>query len=251
MKWKTKISVAEGEDRYIRGLLMRDLIERHSFVQVFFLLLRGRLPKASEEKMLNAMFVAVAEHGVEAPSAFVARSVASVGTSFSSAVAAGVLAIGEYHGGAIDKAAELYAAREKANMVIEKARREKKRIPGLGHKVYKSEDPRTAHLFRIAQRLKLYGTHVAYALTLQKEFVRVSGKSIALNVDGALAALLLELGFDPKLGKAFFIFGRLPGLIAHIYEEITEEEPYRRIDEADVEYLGVPLKKPARGLRKK
>ena len=68
-----------------------------------------------------------------------------------------------------------------------------------------------------------------------------------MNIDGAMAALMLELGFDPLFGKAFFAFARFPGLIAHVYEEATNEKPYRRFHEEDVEYIGVP----PRGKKKK
>ena len=50
-----------------------------------------------------------------------------------------------------------------------------------------------------------------------------------------------ELGFDWRLGKSFFVLGRLPGIMAHVQEEITNEKPYRRIDDEDVEYTGHDL----------
>lgn len=64
-----------------------------------------------------------------------------------------------------------------------------------------------------------------------------------LNIDGAIATLISELGLDARLGKAIFALGRLPGIIAHVYEETVNEKPYRRIDEKDVRYIGKKHKK--------
>ena len=64
-------------------------------------------------------------------------------------------------------------------------------------------------------------------------------KGIRLNVDGANAAILSDLGFEPDLGLGIFMIGRLPGIIAHIHEENMEEEEFRRFcDIDDVEYVG-------------
>ena len=64
-------------------------------------------------------------------------------------------------------------------------------------------------------------------------------KNIRLNVDGANAAILSDLGFDPKLGLGVFIIGRIPGIIAHIHEETIDEEEFRRFcDIDDIVYDG-------------
>jgi citrate synthase len=57
-------------------------------------------------------------------------------------------------------------------------------------------------------------------------------------VDGAIAALLCEMDFDPILANAFFMIARVPGLVAHIYEEKTRMKPMRKIHPTDVEYDG-------------
>ena len=64
-------------------------------------------------------------------------------------------------------------------------------------------------------------------------------KNIKLNVDGANAAILSDLGFDPELGLGVFIIGRVPGIITHIHEERMDEEEFRRFcDLDDIEYVG-------------
>ena len=75
-----------------------------------------------------------------------------------------------------------------------------------------------------------------------------------MNVDGAIAAIVSEMGFDWRLGKGFFIIGRTPGLVAHAYEELVMEKPFsKRLDEEkEVEYLGPgPRELPDRFRRRK
>ena len=62
----------------------------------------------------------------------------------------------------------------------------------------------------------------------------------AFNVDGAIAALLCEMEFPPELANAFFIMARIPGLVAHVYEEQTRMKPMRHINSKDHEYDGIP-----------
>lgn len=97
-------------------------------------------------------------------------------------------------------------------------------------------------IFRRAKQLGLYGKYIERAHALQKELQRQTGKTLCINIDGAIAAVISELGFDWQIGKFFFILGRLPGLAAHFYEEITDEKPYRRLNEKDIEYEGPSLK---------
>ncbi len=122
--------------------------------------------------------------------------------------------------------------------IVSDALAKKERISGYGHKIYKDVDPRAAAIFAKAKKLKFHGKYVGRAITIQKELEKQSGKKLALNIDAAIAAVISELGFDWRLGKAFFALGRLPGIIAHAYEEMTNEKPYRRFEESDVIYIG-------------
>ncbi len=237
-KWKTKISGKRDGEFIIRGHRLADLIEKRSFVDVVFLLWRGSLPDETEAALLNAMLVSAAEHGLEAPSTFVARTVASTGNSFSSAIASGILTIGDFHGGAIEQAAELFASEKSAEYIVADAREKKLRIPGYGHKVYKDGDPRTKVLFYRAEALGHAGRYVEKAKAIEAG-LSSGGKKLPLNIDGALAALLLELGFDPHFARPLFILARTAGLAAHAVEEVKNEKPYHRLAEEDTEYIGV------------
>ncbi len=88
------------------------------------------------------------------------------------------------------------------------------------------------------QELKLAGKHVHIARTLEAVLARTTGKPLPINVDGAIAAVLCDLGFPPELGNAFFIIARVPGLVAHVHEEKTRMKPMRKIHPEDFEYDG-------------
>ena len=238
MKWTTKISKHKEGRFYVRGKELSKIINTLSFSETIFFLLQGKLPKPNQTKLLDAILVSCIEHGVEVPSAYVPRVIISTGNEINVALAGGLLAIGDYHGGAVEKAAKYLQNNKSAEEIINNALLKKERIAGLGHKIYKDIDPRSEVLFKYAKKLKLSGKFIKKAQDIAKEFEKQSDKKLVLNIDMAIAACMSELGFNYKLGKAFFALGRLPGMIAHAYEEVTEEKPYRRFEESDVIYKG-------------
>ncbi len=238
MKWRTKISQHKDGKLYVRGLSLEKLIQKHTFTEVIFLLLKGNLPDEKERKMLDTILVATAEHGVQAPSTFVTRAAASTNKPMNSALAAGNLTVGEWHGGAVEKCAQMLQSEKSAEEIVADAVKNKEKLAGYGHKVYKDEDPRTVAIFVKAKELGLSQKYIEKAEAIQQEFEKQSGKKLPINIDGAIAAIISELGFDWRLGKAVFVLGRLPGMIAHAHEEIVNEKPYRRLEEDDVEYTG-------------
>ncbi len=242
MLWKTKISTHKDGELYVRGQKLTDLIAKYGFIEGTFLILLGRLPKTAEAEVLSVCLLACIDHGVEVPSAFVGRVVASTGNSVNAALAADMLAIGDYHGGAIEAAMELFMRAGEAKAIVAEAMAKKERLAGYGHKIYKESDPRTAALFVRASQLKFDDEVIKKALLIEQELANQSGKTLPLNIDGAIAAILVTMGFSPKLGKAFFALGRMPGMMAHIVEEIENEKPYRRFEEGDVRYEGPGLK---------
>ena len=237
-KWRTKISQHKDGKFYVRGLSLEELIQKHTFTEVIFLLLKGNLPNEKEAKMLDAILVASAEHGIHAPSAFVTRAAASTGNPMNAALAAGILTVGEWHGGAVEKCAQMLQSEKSAEEIVREVIKDKEKLAGYGHKAYKDEDPRTVAIFVKAKELGLSQKYIDKAVAIQQEFEKQSGKKLPINIDGAIAAIISELGFDWRLGKAVFALGRMPGMIAHAHEEIVNERPYLRLEEEDVEYTG-------------
>lgn len=194
--------------------------------------------------MMEAIFVSVIDHGIAPPSVISARAVASGGNALNVGVAAGVMAFGSAHGGALEDAMKFLQEGVKSQRSVEDTVREylstKKPIPGFGHRYYKDFDPRTKRLFELAKNYGFYGKHCEFAQQVEEEIFKQKGKRIVLNVDGAIAAVVSEMGFDWRLGKGFFIIGRVPGLVAHVYEELTTEKPFsKRLSSEEIEYTGI------------
>ena len=249
MKWKTSITKVEPNHLVTKGYRQEDLIGSVPFPSVVYLLLRGELPSEQAGKMIDAILTACIDHGVTPPSAIAARTVASGGVPLPTAVAAGVLSIGDAHGGAIEKGAKILQEgvvlmkKEKltvdvvAERIVASAKEQNRRLPGFGHRVH-TADPRTKRLFELAQELGIAGDHVALSRVIEKRLEQTSGKPLPINVDGAIAAVASDMGFDWRLGKAFFLLGRVAGLTAQVYEEQTQEKPMREMFSIDYEYTG-------------
>ena len=127
--------------------------------------------------------------------------------------------------------------REAAAEILKEMKERKKRASGYGHRIH-TQDPRTQKLFSLAEELGLAGKYVWIAKVVEEELAGLQGKSLPINVDGAIAALLCELDIPAEIGNAFFIIARVPGLVAHIYEEKTRMRPMRKIHPQDYEYDG-------------
>jgi citryl-CoA lyase len=142
-----------------------------------------------------------------------------------------MLSIGKNHGGAGEAAAELLSSEASAAEIVE----ERKVIPGFGHKIYKDEDPRATAIYQKAKDLGFECTYFDKAYAVERALEEKKGKKIPLNIDGAQAAALLELGFDWRLGEAFFLMGRIVGMSAHVLEELEQKNSYHRLEESDIE----------------
>lgn len=249
MKWKTSITKIEPNHIVTKGYRQEDLIGNVPFPSVVYLLLRGTLPCQEHSKMIDAILTSCIDHGITPPSSISSRTVASGGVPLPTAVAAGILSIGDAHGGAIEKGAKLLQENvlkmkrdEKsiemtATFIVNQRKDQKKRIPGFGHRIH-TADPRTKRLFELAEELNIARDHVALSKAIENILEKSQGKKIPINVDGAIAAIISDMEFDWRLGKAFFLLGRVAGLTAHVYEEQTKEKPMREMFFIDYDYIG-------------
>jgi citrate synthase len=248
-KWHTAITDIAPNKIRLRGYPIEELMGRRSFAEVVWLALRGDLPGEAEGKLLDAILVSSVDHGATPPSTLAARTAASTGAPVNAALAAGVLSVNRFHGGAVEgcmKAltealAEMVEAgvsrEEAAAATVERYREAGRRVEGFGHRFH-DDDPRAARLFALADELGVAREGVPMARAFEAALVAVTGKALPLNVDGAIAACLLDLGFEPHIANAFFILARLPGWLAHVVEERTRERPMRRVEPSAWEYDG-------------
>jgi citrate synthase len=248
--WRTAIATSDETHIWNHGYDVTSLMTHTGFTDSIFLLHRGRLPTAGERRLLDAILVGVADHGSGAPSCAAARLVASGNRqSFSAAIGAGILAIGDEHGGAGMACMEMIASglefasresvpiEEAARHIVEDSRSSKTRLPGLGHRVHSTIDPRTDVLYTMAREAGIAANGIAFMVALQQHACEII-KPISINIDGALAAVLYDMGFPASFGMLVFIIGRVAGISAEVAEEYTREKAMRiRIP---VTYDGVP-----------
>lgn len=273
--WTSAITRIRPNEVAVRGHDIAGLMGRTSFGAAVYLILTGRQAREPVARLMDAILVSSIDHGATPPSALAARTVASTGASLSQSVAAGIMSINRHHGGAIEDSARFIAALiEKTHaraklegppspaaaqraldaVAAEEVARIKSagdRIPGFGHRIH-TRDPRTARLFELAAEAGL-GTslsrpsalaaphsslsHIAAARALERAFAAI-GKPLPINVDGALGAILSDLGMDPRAFNGIFMIARTPGLVAHVLEEQAREKPMRRIDPVRHAYDG-------------
>ena len=245
--WETKITRVKSNELLIRGYRLDELIGEINYGKGIFLLLTGKMPSEPEERVFNAILVSTMDHGVTAPSAVTARTVASCGVPITTAMAAGVLAVGDHHGGAGERCMRFLkdtlkdnpdnqTLAELAENAVKKTKAQKVRIPGFGHRFH-TKDPRTEKLLEIAKKENIMGKYTSLALLIADELKKQSGRNLPLNVDGAIGALLGDMGFPPEVGKAIFAISRISGLTAHILEEYNER-PVRTIIPSEASYTG-------------
>lgn len=244
--WSTAITATTDERVFIRGVALDDAIGRMSFPAMLLLLWRGDTPTDAEADLMGACLVAAIDHGPLAPSALVARTVASTRATPMSALAGGILSFGELHGAVVSRAMRILAEAPAdgdleawANGAFEAERAAGRRLPGVGHR-WHTDDRRAEALLAAATGLA-EGRHVAAVRALASRVGQHVGHPVAVNIDGALGVALTALRLDPEYGDFVFAIARSFGLAAHIVEERDRERPMRLINPTAAFYDGVAV----------
>ncbi len=247
--WSQPITKIEANKVAVRGYRIDELMGRVPFAHVVYLVLKGELPNEAQGRVMDAVLVSSVDHGATPPSVLAGRTVASGGAPLTTGIAAGIMTINQYHGGAIEGCMNvlLKAVAEKrdnqadtrstARETVAAYRADKKRIPGYGHRFH-SDDPRTRKLFAVAEEEGIAGEYIEMALAIRGAMHEILGRDLPLNVDGAIAAVLCELDFPPEMGNGVFAIARTVGLTAHVFDEIMNQRPMRRISPTAQDYSG-------------
>ncbi len=212
----------------IRGKdTLSEIVGHHTFSETFFLIVTGSLPTEGEAKCFDACLTILMDHGLT-PSALVSRMTDdAVPDDIQVPVAAGLLLVGYRHVGTMAGAGVLLAEgmarggdpRMWAAETVARHRENGRRIPGFGHAHYRNEDPRSTRLFEIAGEAGCESKHIALMKILGEEIDKDAGRHLTLNVTGAIAAVLSEIGFPVQAMRGVAVVARAAGLVAHICEE--------------------------------
>ncbi|MDV3128638.1 citryl-CoA lyase [Mycobacterium sp. 21AC1] len=214
--------------------LADDLMGKVDFGAMFFLLLVGRLPSDAEAALFNAVLVALADHGMT-PSVLAARlTYTGAPEAVQGAVAAGVLGAGSVFLGVFEDSGRFLVGLNPppdandsqldavARTTAEQHRQHGWRLPGFGHPVHKTGDPRTKALHRIAREHDLLGVHFRLALQIEKYAQSSSGVPLPLNAGGACGAILTDLGIPTTSLRGVAAASRVAGIVGHLAEEARD-----------------------------
>lgn len=239
----SEICGADATSVTVRGRSLVDLIGTLSFTEYFMLLLLGRMPSDDERFFLDAALVAIAEHGFT-PSVQAARMTIAAGPdNLQGAVAAGILGCGSVILGAAEDAGTLlhdaigragpdgdFVAT--ARTVADELRARRAPLPGFGHPFHKPEDPRAVRLLTLAAERGTAGDHVRMVRAFAAVADEVWQRHLVLNVSGAIAAVMLDVGFPLDVLKGIPILARTAGLLAHLHEDAHERLGFVLADRA-------------------
>lgn len=193
----------------------------------YLTMMRGSQPSQTETQALDAYWVSVAEHSLNA-STFAVRIAASTGASLPMALAAGIGVLsGPLHGGAPTGVLQLLQearGQEDLDSFLQDKLDSGERLMGFGHRVYRTMDPRAAALRHAFRALAQDHDTVRLALAVEASGMKLLAKRhpdrvLATNVEFYAAALLDTLGIDAAWCPPTFAAGRLAGWTAHYMEQ--------------------------------
>ena len=204
----------------------------------FLTQLHGTRPTETQCKALDIAFILQAEHELNA-STFAARVTAATLADFYGAFTAAVAALaGPLHGGANEDSINVVAqmgSPEEAATYIRGELAQRHKVPGFGHRVYKSEDPRATHLREMAGHvLEEQGQGNTFRVMRAMEETMLAEKNIHSNVDFYSGTVYASLGLTPDMFTPAFAIARTSGWAAHILEQYA----HNRIMRPRADYVG-------------
>lgn len=213
-----------------------DLMGKVGFAELAFWLLSQRRPTPGEQRVFEAVLVALADHGFT-PTALAARlTLTSAPESIQGAVAAGLLGGGSRFLGVTEDTAA-YLARvldehpdplpadeagwdELARAAVAATSAQGLFVPGLGHPVHKDGDPRTPVLFDLAREEGCFGPHLSLYEAIGRVHPDILGRRLPLNGAGVCGAALADLRLPLPLLRGVALLARTAGLLGHLAEEM-------------------------------
>lgn len=247
--WKTKVSKAESDRTWIRGYNQEEIVKHCSYAEGVFITLKGRMPDKKELRMLDALLCSLLDHEFFSAPIPVARLIISTNPQVIPAIAGALLSCGAYAvspqdaGEFIEWAYGLMKDKEltkeeAARKIVAQFRSKEKRIPGIGHPLHREMDPRAQSLLMIAEECGFVREKVRLFQAIHHEFVKTSRKKLPINVDGMMACLMSEMGLSPLEMIGINVISHMPGIVAHIVEEMEEGFIGRGLPAALTEYCG-------------
>lgn len=251
--WRTKISYVAPHKVLIRGYPIEEICEHLTYAEMCWLTIRGELPTKAEARVMDALLCCMPDHQFVASHTPAARFTASAfPESPIPGIASAVLTMGSNTVSPQESAKIILAAcalmgaeglskEEATRRMVREYLDAGRRVPGLGHPTHKNEDMRASALRRVTEAQGLWGEKCQVYEAIHGAFVEITGKKLPINIDGMMAAVMTQLDFDPLEMAGIGALAVLPGVIAHVVEEIRDGVPLRVIPDAlGSKYVGEP-----------
>ena len=235
------------------GESLDTFVEKRSFANIVMSLWLGRkLKSIKTEQFAEMVLKLLVDHGPYVSGAVNTMIAARAGKDLVSSLAAGLLTVGNRFGGAINGAAGVLfagvAGKQSAADIVVAFAQKKEYIPGIGHRKYRLDmpDKRAKQIQEFGRQLS---SHLHLDLALEVEKITTNKKpNLILNVDGSIAAVLLDLLtveeklnsseikplVDSEFFNALFILSRSVGFMAHYFDQKRLNEPLFRLSEDQV-----------------
>jgi 2-methylcitrate synthase len=231
--------IVANYDRIRKGKTLVEPDRSLSHAGNFLLMLNGELPSETATRALDIALILHADHELNA-STFAARVTAATLSDMHSAITSAIGALkGPLHGGANEAVCSILEDidRNGADPVeyIKGKLAQKSKVPGFGHRVYTTEDPRATHLRQMSRDLGYSSGQTKwfdYSRRIE-EFIN-SEKKLNANVDFYSASTYHTLGIDVDLFTPIFAVSRVAGWTAHVMEQLADN----RLIRPRAEYIG-------------
>lgn len=231
--------VVAAYDRTRKGKPVVEPDRSLSHAANFLLMLNGTPPSKTAERALDIALILHADHELNA-STFAARVTAATLSDMHSAVTSAIGALkGPLHGGANEAVFKILMEidRDGADPVdyVKGMLAQKKKVPGFGHRVYHTEDPRATHLRTMSRDLGNSSGNPKWFEYSHKieEFIKAD-KKLNANVDFYSASTYHTLGIDVDLFTPVFAVSRISGWTAHVIEQLDDN----RLIRPRADYIG-------------
>jgi len=208
----------------------------------YLTMMTGSAPSADHARAIEQYLISTIDHGFNA-STFTARVITSTGADLAAAVVGAIGALsGPLHGGAPSRALDLLdeiSSPDHADEVVRRKVEQGERIMGFGHRVYKTHDPRSQMLGRVAERLG--GSRAELANKVEQTVVDVlaelkPGRQLYANVEYYAGVVFEQVGLPPELFTPTFTASRTIGWCAHVLEQSSDN----RLIRPTARYVGPP-----------
>jgi len=237
--------IVAAYDRIRKGKSLVEPDKSLSHAANFLLQLNGTKPSSTAERALDIALILHADHELNA-STFAARVTAATLSDMHSAITSAIGALkGPLHGGANEAVFQILQSIDgsKADPIVyvKGMLAEKKKVPGFGHRVYHTEDPRATHLRKMSRDLgESSGQRQWYDMSEKIEHFVKAEKKLNANVDFYSASTYHTLGIDLDLFTPIFAVSRISGWTAHVIEQLDDN----RLIRPRAEYMGPEYPNP-------